>query len=78
MKTLKMRQLTFTPRNERDISLVETFFNALGLEFSENEIDDSKLSEKQKEKILRGISDVENCRILTSEQVRERTAKWRK
>lgn len=78
METLKLQQYYFTPRNSQDLSLIETFFKALGLELKKEEIDDFNLTKIQTEKILKGIEDAENNRVLSSELVHEKTARWRK
>lgn len=78
METVKMQQYSFTPRNSEDLSLIETFFKALKLDLNKVESDDFVLSKKQTEKIIKGIDDAQNDRVLTSAQVREKTAKWRR
>lgn len=72
METLKLQQYYFTPRNSQDLSLIETFFEALGLELKKEETDDFRLSKGEKESILRGIADFENGRTISSEEVRKK------
>ncbi|MBV7440155.1 hypothetical protein KRX57_01850 [Weeksellaceae bacterium TAE3-ERU29] len=71
---LSKRQYSFTPRNLKDIELVDTFFKALGVEFEEI-LEDERLEDWQNKLIEIGIKQIESGNIVSHDEVMAKAQK---
>jgi len=70
---MQMSTITIHTENENQINLLKALLKELKINFEINK--EEKLTEWQKEKILKGISDIENGNFSTSESVSEKARK---
>ncbi|MCG2792427.1 MAG: hypothetical protein L6262_02615 [Weeksellaceae bacterium] len=67
-----MITITIHIDNENQINLLQSLFKELNISFVIDKDGDNELKEWQKEKILKGISDISEGKFSTSNSVREK------